>query len=194
MLLSRSHLTSTVNAWTLLAVAASRQLAGLYRALGDGKQAFNAIQAGVPSEERAQRLGLTGRLPNEGVLFGKSDSEVLENEREAWQTLIEAQAGLCAFHGMVADHERARELQGSRNVSNKAFQAALKGYRIAFPEPMASIDIAEAILAAADGCVAAFVKDLEESGESSDFSETAQHVHRSILEALRAEAGLPIIE
>ena len=192
--MSRSHLTSTVDAWTMLAVAASRHLAGLYRALGDGKQAFNAIQAGVPSEERAQRFGLTSRLPDGKAIFGKSDSEVLESESEAWRTLIKAQAGLCAFHGMVADHERARALQGARNVSNKAFQAALRGYRIAFPEPMASDGIAEAILAAADGCVAAFKKDLEESGESSDFSETAQHVHRSILEALKAEAGFPVIE
>lgn len=192
--MSRSHLTETVDAWTLLAVTASRQLTGLYRALGDGKQAFNAIQAGVPSEERAQRLGLTGRLPGAEALLGASDSEVPERESQAWQALIKSQAGLCAFHGMVADHERAHALQGARNVSNKAFQAALKGYRIAFPEPMASEGIAAAILAAADGCVAAFLKDLEESGDPSDFSETARHVHRSILEALRAEAGLPVIE
>lgn len=193
--LNPTCLSQTVDVWTVQSVAASRYLASLYRELGDEKQAFHAIQTGAPAEERAQRLGLTNRIAGELAAFMEDGSEAIASEAKAWQNLVEAQAGICAFHGMVTEQENARSLQGPRNVANKAFRTALKGYRIAFPEPMVSDGISAAILAATDRCVMAFRKDIEAGNNLTSFSEDiAQHIHHSIIVVLRKEAGLPAIE
>lgn len=189
--MSTTTLSQTVDTWTLRAVAASRHLARLYRTLGDGKQASHALQAGSPAEERAQRLGLLAQLPAAEARLKDDVSEETEQEAWAWQSLIESQAGICAFHAMVLDHQDSRGLRGSRTAASRAFQLALKGYRIAFPEPLTSIGIGQAIEAAADGCVRAFVEDLPEQSDEACNSEAIREIHRSISEALRAAAEHP---
>ncbi|WP_148300407.1 hypothetical protein [Holophaga foetida] len=179
------ELTQFIDAWTIRAVVASRFLARLYRAMGDGRQASNAIQAGAPSEERAQRLGLAPRVAEGQAVFGDEVGEEIEKEIRAWQSLVESQAGISAFHAMVEGCSRGRRgLRGARQAAGKAFHRAVQGYRIAFPEEMAREGISLAIQAATILCMEAFLVDL--NGDPA----LGQELHRNILEALQAAAGL----
>lgn len=190
--MATSRLSLAVDTWTCQAVSASRFLQGLYRVLGDGRQAANAIQAGAPAEERGSRLGLSARISAFRAMYGSEDPDETKAEGRAWQFLVEAQAGICAFHAMVYDHEKGRSLQGSRTAANKAFQVALRGYRIAFPEEMSEPGISGAIVAAANTCVEAFLEDLEDSNEEERES-LRRRLDQTIREALIQETGMALV-
>jgi len=106
----------------------------------------------------------------------------------AWQLLIEAQAGLYAIHGLVEDHDRGGTLRGNRSETRKAFQRALRGYRVAFPEEITSHGIMIAFNTVAARCAEAFIKELSgvNPAEKQDIQEELQS---SIMEALLNEAG-----
>lgn len=191
--MTSSHLPLTVDTWTSQAVVASRYLIRLYRALGDEKQASNAIQSGAPAEERAQRLGLSLQISALQTTFVEDHPEEVIGEAQAWQALVEAHAGICAFHAMVKGHsEKSRGLHGARNASTKAFHRSIQGYRVAFPEQMANDGITKAIGTASERCADTFVKDLEKDAGPEDHSEVAValEIRKNILEALLAEADL----
>lgn len=189
--MTSSHLSQAVDTWTSQAVVASRYLTHLYRTLNDEKQTSNAIRSGAPAEERAQRLGLAIQVSAMQALFVEKHSEELLGEAHAWQALVEAQAGLAAFHAMVDGKSgESHGLHGMRTATNKAFQRALQGYRIAFPEQMAREGIAKAIRAAADRCSETFLADLDDNVSPEASSTLALEIQKNILEVLMAEAGL----
>jgi hypothetical protein len=153
--------------------------------LGDDKQAANAIQTGKPSEERAQRLGLDIQLAAMKALHGEIDPENMLSEARAWGILVEAQAGIRAFHAM-ADGQTAESsgLQGAENATTKAFEKALHGYRVAFPEEMANEGILKAIEIAATLCAKTFVDDLPDEDLDEEREAVEKSVYQDILEAL----------
>jgi hypothetical protein len=186
-----SHLSVTVDTWTIQAVVASRYLLRLYRGLGDGKQALTASQAGAQAEERAQRLGLTSGLAALQQLFVEKNPETTEAEAEAWKTLVEAQAGICAFHSMVNETPKGSSgLQGSRTRAAKAFCRSIQGYRVAFPEQIADEGIAKALELAAEKCTEACLKDLGCNEGVEERSTAAEEIHSNIRDALWDAAGL----
>ena len=83
-----SHLSQTVDGWTAQAVAASRYLVRLYRALGDGRQAAAALQGCGACEERQQRLGLQGLSQALADASGAAHPEEGSGEARAWQLLV----------------------------------------------------------------------------------------------------------
>ena len=183
------HLSLTVDTWTSEAVVASRYLSRLYRALGDDKQAYRAIQAGAPAAERAQRLGLSSRIAAMQVNFAIDNPDEVQGEAKAWKTLVESQAGLCSFHSMVEGHSK-NALQGSRGATGKAFLQSLDGFRAAFPEPIAHNGIFEALQAAAGRCAETCLEGLG-GEESPDVRSTViLEIHKNILEALVDAADL----
>lgn len=188
--MTSSHLSQAVDTWTCQAVSASRFLQALYRRLGDEKQATNAIQAGAPAEERGGRLGLSARIAALKIIHGQESPDAAPGEARSWQVLVEAQAGVCAFHAMAdhCDDGKARSLRGARTANNKAFQQALRGYRIAFPEEMSEAGISQAIEIAASTCVATFMEDLTDASEEERES-LRQDLSRTILDALTREIG-----
>lgn len=188
--MTSSHLSQAVDTWTCQAVSASRFLQRLYRMLGDEKQATNAIQAGAPAEERGSRLGLGSRITALRIIHGQESPDAAPSEARSWQVLVEAQAGVCAFHAMadLCDDGKARSLRGARSANNKAFQQALRGYRIAFPEEMSEAGISQAIEVAASTCVAAFLEDLTDASEE-ERQTLRQDISQSILDALTREIG-----
>ena len=190
--MTTSQLTSAVDTWTCQAVSASRFLQALYRGLGDEKQAAHAIQAGAPAEERGSRLGLSPRIAAFKIIHGQESTDATPSEARSWQVLVEAQAGVCAFHAMAdyCDDGKARSLRGARTANNKAFQQALRGYRTAFPEEMSEAGITQAIGDAARTCVASFLEDLADASEEERES-LRLDLSRTIREALTREAGRP---
>lgn len=188
--MTSSQLTLAVDTWTCQAVSASRFLQALYRMLGDEKQATNAIQAGAPAEERGSRLGLSSRIAALRIIHSQDSPDAAPREARSWQVLVEAQAGVCAFHAMAdyCDDGKARSLRGARTANNKAFQQALRGYRIAFPEEMSEAGISQAIEIAASTCVVAFLEDLTDTSEE-ERQILRDDLSRSILDALAREAG-----
>ena len=190
--MTTSQLTSAVDTWTCQAVSASRFLQALYRGLGDEKQATHAIQAGAPAEERGSRLGLGSRIAAFKIIHGQESPDAAPSEARSWQVLVEAQAGVCAFHAMAdhCDDGKARSLRGARTANNKAFQQALRGYRTAFPEEMSEAGITQAIGDAARTCVASFLEDLADATEEERES-LRLDLSRTIREALIREAGRP---
>lgn len=78
----------------------------------------------------------------------------------------------------------SRGLRGARQSNNRAFQAALLGWRTAFPEPMASQCITSALQAAASTCSSHLAEVFEEAPE---IQESFQN---SILMGLWQAAGL----
>lgn len=186
-----SSLVHFVDTWTIRAVVASRFLAGLYRGLGDGKQASNAIQAGAPAEERARRLGLAPRVTEGLTLFGEGEVQEIEKENEAWLSLVESHAGISAFHAMAEGcSSRQRGLHGARQAAAKALDRALQGYRVAFPDHMAHEGISRAISVATSACTAAFLAAISEDPGLEIHTGQVQDLHQTILEALRIPAGL----
>ena len=191
--MTSSRLTETVDAWTIQAVVASRFLTSLYRGLGDNKQAAHAIQAGVPAEERARRLGLGAQIKTRQDLATMEATPEVSREFQAWQALVEAHAGVAAFHSMAEEGPSRKEgLQGTRSANTKAFQQALRGFGVAFPEAMAGEGIATALQVATDTSVETLLADLEEKAPQGDHSALAEELTREILGALREASGLKL--
>lgn len=187
--MTASHLSRAVDTWTAKSAVASRYLLRLYRVLGDDKQAANAMQAGKSSEERARRLGLDTQLAAMKALHGEIDPENMLAEARAWGILVEAHAGICAFHAMVdSQHEKGRSLQGARNTASKALERSIHGYRVAFPEEMANEGILRAIEAAAHICAKTFVDDLSDEDPNMEREVLEKSVYQDILNALVAVA------
>ena len=193
--MASSLLHQTVDTWTIHAVVASRHLIRLYRALGDDKQASIANHSGGPAEERAQRLGLSVRIATLQATFSDENPEEVAGEAQAWQILVEAQAGICAFHAIADGHsEKSRGLQGARNAFTKAFRRAIQGYRVAFPEQMANEGISKAIRMASERCTTTFMETFNEDvgSEGPSEADVAREIRKDILEALLAEADLKV--
>jgi len=176
-------LTRLVDVWTVQAVAACGYLVRLYRALGDDRQASVALRACGPSEERAQRSGLQAQVAASTAEFAAGQADDTVGEQNAWELLVEAQAGLCAFHAMVDDHEKGGSLRGLRTNTNKAFEKALLGYRVAFPEEMTVVGIGRAVATAADRCSDSFSLNLADATDEEK-STLRREIHASILEGL----------
>jgi hypothetical protein len=176
-------LTQTVDSWTAQAVMASGYLVGLYRILGDDRQATLAMQACGPCEERAQRLGLQARIKVLDAAFAADYPEELLGEEKAWQLVVEAHAGLCALHGLIDDLEQ----DFARTGSATALRHALRGYRTAFPEECTIPGIHQAMASAAARCADTFVSD----GDDPEDRETLEYRRRlqiTLLDALLKEA------
>lgn len=188
--MATSSLNETVDSWTAQAVMASGYLMRLYRILGDERQAYIASQAGGLSEERAQRLRLRARIATLNAVFATGYPEETDGEEKAWQLLIEANAGLNAFYGLVEDHEQGGSIRGARTATNKAFHKALKGYRTAFPEDTTIPGIQQASAQAALRCAEAFSFEVDGTTDQEK-SDLRQELHGYILEALRKEVGDP---
>jgi hypothetical protein len=150
---ARPAVTAAVDAWTRQALGAAGHLVALYRALDDDRQASCAMRALGACEERARRLGL--RADPFPVAAGEPETVA---EARAWSTLLEAQAGLLAFHAVVGAGP-GPGLQGNRSATHKAFRLALQCLRTAFPEALAAQDSRRA-LARMAGCLEAFTQDL----------------------------------
>lgn len=86
----------------------------------------------------------------------------------AWITLIQAQAGICVFHGIVDGHEKAKSLRGPRAAAHRALECAIKGIRTAFPMEISQSGINMAIDNAATRCSQVFVDDLDEDPNVED--------------------------
>ena len=189
--MTSSRLTRTVDLWTIRAVVASRFLTSLYRGLGDSIQVAKAVQAGVPAEERARRLRLDVQIKAEQDLASVEAYLEVSREFQAWQTLIEAYAGIAAFHSMAEEGSTGKAgLHGPRSANSKAFHQTLRGFRVAFPEDMAREGIEKALLLATGACVGALLMDLEEKAPEEDHSALVEELTGEILGALREAAGL----
>jgi len=187
--MTSSPLNTTIDDWTAQAVVASRFLTGLYRALGDDRQVANATQAGAHAEEQAIRLSLRSRISAMRTLFDDQDPAELSRESRAWQILIEAQAGLSAFHCLVDGHERGSSIRGSRTATEKAFLRSLRGYRVAFPEEMTTVGIQRAIEIAAARCASSFTLEVDGASEQEQV-DLRNQLHATILDTL-IEAAIP---
>lgn len=181
-------LTNTVDLFTAQAVMASDFLVRLYRVLGDEKQAVLAQQARGSCEERATRLGLKVRIQALRTVFADEHPGETQAEEKAWNLLVESQAGLAAFYGLVGDHESGGSLRGQRTSTEKALQKALRGYRVAFPEEMANQGILDSIEIAADRCAETFTLDVEDASEE-ERSELRRELYTNVLNALMVETG-----
>jgi hypothetical protein len=180
-----SQLSATVETWILQGVAASRYLARLYRALGDGRQAAAAILIGQSVTERMERMGLQAQLPALATAFGSSDLDETQAEEAAWQCLITAQAGLCAYLSLLDwMGQPTSGLQGQRTATHKAFQRALYSYRVAFPEEMTRQGIARALEEASRVGAEAFNQEVEDLPEQEQEGVLAE-VRVRLLDALR---------
>lgn len=187
--MTSTSLSQRVDIWTCQAASASRFLAGLYRVLGDEKQAANAIQAGAPAEEMGRRYGLAVRIAVFKIVCGTEGDEV-EGEAKAWELLVEAQAGIAALHAMAQGQgEKVRGLVGARNMAAKALTRAIRGYRSAFPEEMVETGIRRAVERAADHCATAFVGDLSELDSSEDLEGLRSAVREEVLVSLLHEVS-----
>lgn len=187
--MAQSQLSEAVDSWTIQAMVASAYLVKLYRALGDDRQADTALRSCGHCEERAKRLGLQARISERHALFVANHPEDSPGEAKAWQLLVEAQAGLAAFHGIVNDHAKGGSLRGGRTATAKAFHKAMQGYRVAFPVEMASEGIQKAIAFATARCADTFAQDLEEEGDSPQArTELHQGLNQAIQDALTQEA------
>jgi len=187
--MTTSPLNTTIDDWTAQAVVASRFLVGLYRALRDDRQVANATQAGAHAEEQAIRLSLRSRISAMRTLFDDQDPAELSRESRAWLILIEAQAGLSAFHCLVDGHERGSSIRGSRTATEKAFLRSLRGYRVAFPEEMTTVGIRRAIEIAAAKCSSSFTLEVDGAGEQEQV-DLRNQLHATILDTL-IEAAIP---
>lgn len=186
-----SQFAITFDTWILQAVAASRFLAGLYRALKDEQQASAAIWAGKPATERMERHGLQTHLQEVADAFELEHPDETEAEAAAWQDLIEAQAGQCLFFAVqVAKNGKAAPgLLGQSTSANKAFSRALVSYRAAFPDEMVVEGVERALLEASRRGAEAFsqdARDLLEEDRACMFRDS----QAKFIEVLREQARL----
>ena len=184
--MTQSSLSQTVDQWTVEVIVASGYLVRLYRILGDERQVYLAMQARGPCEERAQRLGLQTRIAALQAVFITEIPQETAGEQKAWELIIEAQAGLAAFHGMVDDHEKGGSLRGPRSATTKAFHKSLLGYRAAFPEEVTTPGIQRAIETAATRCSESFALEVDGTTEE-ERAELRREIHANILDALMKE-------
>jgi len=185
-----SSLTAMVEYWTAQAAMASGFLLRLYRDLGDDRQAYLAMQAVGPSKERAQRFGFHSQVDALKAVFAAEYPEKTLGEKNAWQLMIEAHAGLCAFHGLVDEHEKSGSIRGSRTGTNRAFHMARRGYRTAFPEEITIPGIRQAIESATAICADVFSSNVG-CASDQEKSDLRQELRANILEALLKEVGDP---
>lgn len=188
--MTSDQLTAALDSWYIQAVVASNYLTGLYRSLNDSKQSFNAIRAGSRSNECATRLRLLDRVQIQINHFAMDHPQSEAAEEIAWQMLVEALAGVCAFFG-IADGVRdgpAKGLAGSRTASFKDFGNALQGYRIAFPEAMLEEGVEQAIKRAATTCAQLTMQGIDPALSTPDQRAVYDHILDSIQDALRKEA------
>lgn len=189
--MTKSHINQAADLWTCQALSASRYLIRLYRALDDPQQATTANLAMGTCEERAERRNIRAQAEALRNLFvGATTSETVDEER-AWTLLVESQAGLWAFLGLIEDPEQARSIRGLRTSTIKALHQALKGIRVAFPEDMATTATKRAILAATDRCVDAFVCDLQNYSKEA-IEGLRVDLRASTLATLFKETGIAI--
>lgn len=184
---TRDPLAQSVDAWSVQVVVASHHLLGLYRRLGDEKQAVRANQAGSSAEERCQRLGLHAAIAKQRATIRTEFPDETDSEAYAWRMLVEGQAGLSAFHALVdQDQTKAGTIRGKRRATFRGFQIALQGLRAAFPEEMTTSWIKQAIHQAADICAETLLLGLEEHPDM-ERPEMYQELHTSIREALEGQ-------
>lgn len=164
--------------------AAAQVLTGLYRRLGDGKQAARAIQAGSSAEDRCRRLGLLPRIGEQCAQIRTAFPDEMGLEAHAWRLLVEGQAGLSAFYAVVdQDENQACRVQRKRKTTLKGFLLALQGIRTAFPEEMTSPWIQQAIQRAANLCTESLLMDLRQH-DDVDPLPIYREIHEPIIEAL----------
>jgi len=185
--MTQSRLTATVDLWTAEVMVASNYLVRLYRILGDERQVYLAMQARGPCEERAQRLGLAPRVQALHNVFVAENPEDAIGEQKAWELLLNAQAGLVAFYGLVDGHEKHGSLRGPRNATTKAFHKSLLGYRTAFPEEMTIPGIQRTLEIAAVRCAESFSLEVDGAIEEEK-TDLRREIHADILDALMKEA------
>ena len=182
--MAASPLSQSIDLLTAQVMVASGFLTRLYRALGDARQVAMAQQACGPCEERAQRLGLSVRIKALRDVFAAEHADETQGELRAWETMVEAQAGLLAFHSLVdQDLERGRSLRGSKTQTAKAFQKALRGYRTAFPEEITFPGFQHALETAAGHCAETFALDLPDATEEEKH-DLQLELHATILAVL----------
>jgi hypothetical protein len=187
--MTQSSLSQAVDQWTAEVMVASGYLVRLYRILGDDRQAFMAVQAQGPSAERVQRLGFGPRVQALHNIFVAEHPEDAIGEQKAWELVLAAQAGLCAIHVMVDEHEKGGSLRGPRTATTKAFHKSLLGYRAAFPEEMTIPIIHRSIETAAMRCAESFALNVDETTDHEK-AELRREIHANILDALMKEAGV----
>ena len=183
-----SQFAIAFDAWVLRAVAASRFLARLYRALKDEQQTSAAIWAGQPATERMERHGLQTHLPEVIQAFELEHPDETEGEAAAWQDLIEAQAGQCLFFAVQMAKNGTVSL-GQSTAANKAFSRALVSYRAAFPDEMAAAGVEQALLAAARLGAEAFSQDARDIPEE-DRGRMFRDAQTKFIDVLREQATL----
>jgi hypothetical protein len=181
--MTTSSLSQTVDSWTAQAVMASGYLVRLYRALDDDHQTAVAMQAQGSCEERAQRLGFQARIAALQARFVAEQPEEISGEQRAWELLVEAQAGLCAFHGLVDEHEGSGSLRGQRTSTTRALDKSLRGYRTAFPEEMTNLGIRRAVEIAATRCSEAFSLDVVDATDQEK-ADLREELHANVLDGL----------
>jgi hypothetical protein len=184
-----NRLNDQVDKWTVQAVMAGQHLLRLYRSLGDDKQAATALRTLASSEERARRLRLDPMIVSLRNLFLADHPIEVDAEEAAWRLLLEAQAGLCAFHAVAIGTQGEGKLRGSSTATTKALHAAIKGFRTAFPESMVQEGVRGALHGAARRCAETCVKDVEDL-EGEERERVTQSIQDDLLEALSAQVRL----
>lgn len=187
-----TRLIRQIDDWTVQALVSVRYLASFYRRLKDDRQATTALQAVGSAEERARRLRLEGRVIAEKETLLRQFSDETDAEATAWQSLIEAQAGIYAFHALVEeDPDKSKPLRAARIANMKAFRKALAGLRTAFPEAMAQEGIARAVHAASKTSTDLFVQGLEslDNGGQVQGAELRKSLYQQISDALMTECA-----
>jgi hypothetical protein len=170
-------------------MVASSHLVNLYRMLEDGRQTALALKARGPCEERTRRRGLQARMAELYAAFLALNPEEIAGEACAWQWLVEAQAGLAAFHGLAAEEEAGEPqgVKGDRAAALKALRHSLRGYRTAFPEELADEGIHQALETAAVRCSEAFALDADDVPER-DRASLRRELEGIVREAFRPES------
>lgn len=173
------HLTRQVDLWTRQALQAGRFLLRLYRRLQDDRQAAATLAALVPCETRASRqhLDIPAHAPDTG---DPAEDEALAESR-AWETLLEAQMGYCAFHALV-DSPR-----GVKHAAERAYHMAVRGLETAFPKEWTTPRRQAILQQVSTRCADLFLLDLEDEGAP----EQRRHLHHTIETGIRQGFARP---
>lgn len=167
------HLTRQVDLWTRQALQAGRFLLRLYRRLQDDRQAAATLAALVPCETRAarQRMDIPSHPPE---TCAPGEDEALAESR-AWETVLEAQIGYCAFHALV-DSPR-----GVKHAAERAYHMAVRGLETAFPKEWTTPRRQAILQEVSTRCADLFLLDLEDEGAP----EQRRHLHATIETGIR---------
>lgn len=160
-------LSGAVEIWILQAVVCARFLAGLYRGMDDGKQAYIALLAAQDVTERMERMGrLESRYAELQAAFERNHSGDVEAEEAAWRGFLAAQAGLWSLVALLEWMGHSMKgLRGQRTATRKAFCRALAGYRSAFPDELARQGLFRALDEAGRRCLECLATELAEAPE-----------------------------